>query len=84
MSTARRVLLDSRKRALSIGLACGMLTIVAGLFFSQTEASAAGNLSSVVLTTTFPCLVLAPPGSSNGPRCASTRRLHGEAMKSSQ
>jgi hypothetical protein len=41
--------------------------LLAGLVVGQPQALAAGNLSSVLLTTTFPGLVLTAPGPENGP-----------------
>jgi hypothetical protein len=54
-----------RRRAVSLVFAAS--ACVAGVFFAQPEALAAGNLSTVVLTTTFPGMVAAAPGGNNGP-----------------
>jgi hypothetical protein len=44
-----------------------LLAGTAGLFSAQRAASADGGLSSTVLSSTLPGLVLAPPGAGNGP-----------------
>ncbi len=51
------------------GCSCLILVVVAaaGLFLTQSGASGAGNLSSVVLSQSLPGLVASPPGIRNGP-----------------
>jgi hypothetical protein len=44
-----------------------ILVCIGGISVAQPAASAASNLSSVVLTSTLPGLVAAPPGGDNGP-----------------
>lgn len=54
-----------RRRAGGVTLAVSVL--VAGLLLGQSQAFAAAGLSSVVLSETFPGLVLTAPGPENGP-----------------
>ena len=68
MSAAGRVVNSKSVRCRAASLLCAVLaSIIAGVFLVQSGALAASTLSSVVLSSTFPGMVAAPPGVTNGP-----------------